>query len=483
MPTVRLLIVLSCVLSTVAAANAGADDLRADLLRRLDARTATFDELAREVWAHPEPGFQERESSAILQRALAGAGFRVRASLGGMPTAFVAEWGSGRPVIGIMGEFDALPGMSQQAVPERRPVTDGGYGHACGHNLLGAGSALAAAAVRDVLEAGKLPGTVRFYGTPAEEGGNGKVYMLRAGLFQDVDVVLHWHPNDRNVATMQSTLAMMSARFTFTGRAAHAAAAPDRGRSALDGLLLMAHAVDMLREHVPQETRLHYVITNGGDAPNIVPAKAEMYLYARHPRMATLDGIWARILKCAQAGALASDTDVQVALSGSTYDILPNDALSSLIDTNLREVGGVAYTAEERAFAEAIRATLPSEHALPMGAESTIRPRDEPFTLGSTDAGDVSWAVPTGWVIAATWVPGTANHTWQAAATAGTSVGRKGMHVAARTLALTALDLFTDPAKVAAARADFEARRQGLEYRSRIPAGMPPPLDYRQTQP
>jgi aminobenzoyl-glutamate utilization protein B len=479
MPTARHL-GLALVCSTVTlAADPRAADLRADLLRRLDGRTATFDDLSREVWAHPEPGYQERESSAMLQRALSAAGFRVRAGLGAMPTAFVAEWGSDGPVVGIMGEFDALPGMSQQATPARAPVVEGAYGHACGHNLLGAGSALAAVAVKETLEAAKLPGTIRFYGTPAEEGGNGKVYMLRAGLFDDVDVVLHWHPNDRNVATTQSTYAMMSARITFTGRAAHAAAAPEKGRSALDGLLLTAHAVDMLREHVPEETRLHYVITKGGDAPNIVPALAQMYLYARHPQMTTLDDIWARILKCAEGGALATGTEVKVELSGSTYDILPNDALSSLIDANLRVVGGVTYTAEERTFADAIRATLPVESTLPPGSESTVRPRTEPFTLGSTDAGDVSWAVPTGWVIAATWVPGTANHTWQAAATAGTSIGRKGMHVAAKTLALTALDLLMDPAKVKAARADFEARRKGLEYRSRIPADMPPPLEYR----
>jgi aminobenzoyl-glutamate utilization protein B len=479
MPRACRAFVVSCALVVIVAAAPRAADPRGDLLRRLDARAAEFDEVSRQVWTDAEPGFHEQQSSSLLQRSFAAAGFRVRADLGGMPTAFVAEWGSGSPVIGIMGEFDALPGMSQEAVPERKPAVEGGFGHACGHNLLGAGSALAAVAVKEALEAARLPGTIRYYGTPAEEGGDGKVYMLRAGLFRDADVVLHWHPQDRNIATTGSTLAMIGARFTFTGTPAHAAAAPEKGRSALDGALLMAHAIDMLREHVPTSSRLHYVITKGGDAPNIVPGTAQIYLYARHPRMQVLDGLWARVVKCAEAGALGTETEVRVELVGSSYEVLPNDALSELLDTNLRAVGGVTYTAEEQAFAEALRATLPAEGAPPMGFQSTIRPRDEAVTIGSTDAGDVSWAVPTGWILAATWVPGTANHTWQAAATAGTSIGRKGMLVAAKTLALTALDLFTDPVKVKAARASFDEGRRGLEYRSRIPADMAPPLGYR----
>jgi aminobenzoyl-glutamate utilization protein B len=362
----------------------------------------------------------------------------------------------------------------------KQPRAAGGYGHGCGHNLLGAASALAAVAVKETLEASRLPGTIRFYGTPAEEGGDGKVYMARAGVFGDLDVVLHWHPGDRNVAPAGSTLAIMGARFRFSGQAAHAASAPDKGRSALDGLMLMAHAVDLLREHIPTAARVHYIVTRGGAAPNIVPSAADMYLYARHPQMEVLDGIWQRVVRCAEAGALATDTEMQMELVGSSYEVLPNDALTRLLDRNLREVGGVTYTPGETAFAEALRKTLPIEDALPLGSQNGVRPSDEPFAIGSTDAGDISWIAPTGWIFAATHVPGVPNHSWQATACTGHSIGRKGMMVAAKTLALTAVDLLTTPAEVEAARADFDRRRAGKQYRSRLPSDMKPPLDYRE---
>jgi aminobenzoyl-glutamate utilization protein B len=355
----------------------------------------------------------------------------------------------------------------------------GGAGHGCGHNLFGVASMAAAIAVKQQLEARKLPGTVRFYGTPAEEGGNGKVYMVRAGLFDDVDVALHWHPSDRNAASRTSTLAVISAKFRFKGVAAHAASAPDKGRSALDAVMIMTHAVDLLREHIPQESRLHYIITRGGVAPNIVPEAAEIYMYARHPRIDVLDGIWERIVKAAEAGALATGTTMEMEIVGSTPELLPNEALISLIDRNLREVGGVAYSADERAFAEALQKTFAAGSARPIDEAATVRPSEEPLTIGSTDAADVSWVVPTGWLLASTYVPGTPGHTWQATACTGGSIGRKGMMVAARTLALTAMDLLTDPTQVSAARASFEKTKAGRPYKSRIPAGAKPPLGYR----
>ena len=452
---------------------------RTAVLQRVDARAARYGDLSRRLWELAEPGFQETKSAALLVAELQAAGFRVRERVADIPTAFVAEWGTGRPVVGIMGEYDALPGLSQEVASSRRPLASADYGHGCAHNLLGAGSALAAVAVKETLEQARLPGTIRFYGTPAEEGGDGKVYMARAGVFDDVDVVLHWHPGDRNVAPAGSTLAIMGARFRFTGQAAHAASAPDRGRSALDGLMLMAHAVDLLREHIPTDARLHYVVTNGGAAPNIVPSAAEMYLYARHPQMEVLDGIWKRVVACAEAGALGTGTGMQMELVGSSYEVLPNDALTRLLDRNLREVGGVAYSPEDLAFAEALRQTVPVEAALPLGSQTAVRPSDEPFTIGSTDAGDISWLAPTGWIFTATNVPGIPLHSWQATACAGHGIGRKGMVVAAKTLALTAIDLLTTPAEVQAARAAFDERRAGRTYRSRIPPDMKPPLDYR----
>ena len=290
--------------------------------------------------------------------------------------------------------------------------------------------------------------------------------------------MLSWHPADQNGASLKSSLAIISAKFRFYGKPAHAAAAPDAGRSALDGLMIMGNAIEFLREHVPDSTRIHYVITNGGSAPNIVPDYSELFLYARHPSMPTLDGIWERVIKCAQAGALASETRMEMELINSSYNTLPNDALAALVDKNMRLVGGVTYTREEQAFAETIRKTLP-DRTRPIGSQETIEPPTEGKGEASTDAGDVSWTVPMAEMGAATFVPGVPAHSWQSAACAGMSIGRKGMVVAAKSLVLTAVDLFTDPKQVAAARASFEKRRAGFEYRSRIPAGQKPPLTYR----
>ncbi len=303
--------------------------------------------------------------------------------------------------------------------------------------------------------------------------------MARAGVFNDCDVVLHWHPGDRNQADLRSCNAVISAKFRFHGQASHAAGAPEKGRSALDAAMLMGHAVDMMREHVESSARMHYIITNGGAAPNIVPDFAEVFLYARHPSMASLDGIWARVIKCAEAGALATETRMDMELIGSSYSVLPNDALAALIDANLRRVGGVKYTAEEQAFAETLRKTFTLDGALPLGSQEQIRAPQEGIEPGSTDAGDISWLAPTGWLNTATYVPGTPGHSWQAAACTGGSIGRKGMMVAAKTLALTTVDLLTDPKQVQAARDSFEKRRAGQEYRSRIPHDHKPPVNYR----
>ena len=475
----------SVALIVVIAASAipvAAQEWRTQVVRSLDARADAYGQLSRTIWEAAEVGYKETKSAAALRDELKAAGFRVDEGVAGIPTAFVATWGSGAPVVGIMGEFDALPGLSQETVPEQKPLVAGAPGHGCGHNLLGVASLAAAMAVKAQLESRKLPGTIRYYGTPAEEGGNGKVYMVRAGLFKDADVVLHWHPSDRNIATGGSTMAVISAKFRFKGIASHAASAPDKGRSALDAVMVMTHAVDLLREHIPQESQMHYIITRGGVAPNIVPEQAEIYMYARHPKIAVLDGIWERVLKTAEAGAMATGTTMEMELVGSTPEVLPNEVMTALFDKNLREVGGVAYTAEERAFAATLQKTFMPGTAREIEEAATVRPAQEPVSLGSTDAADVSWVVPSGWILAATYVPGTPGHTWQATACTGGSIGRKGMMVAAKTLALTAMDLLTDPAKVAAARASFEKTKGTAVYRSRVPETAGPPLGYRDTK-
>jgi aminobenzoyl-glutamate utilization protein B len=465
------------VLATASAAFAQADS--SGVVASIDAKRSAYAEVALQIWKLAEVGYQETQSSTLLQRGLRGAGFEVKAGVAEIPTAFVASFGSGKPVIAILGEFDALPGLSQQAQPLREPVIAGAPGHGCGHHLFGTGSMAAAIAVKDWLIANKRPGTIRFYGTPAEEGGAGKVYMLRAGLFDDVDAVIGWHPGDHNEASASSTLANINAKFRFHGLSAHAAAAPDKGRSAVDGVLAMAHMVDMLREHVPQETRIHYVITNGGLAPNVVPDFAEIYMYARHNDMAVLDGIWERIVKTAEGAALGTGTKMDFEIMGAVYNVLSNDYLSSLQRKNLEKVGGVTYTPEENAFAEKLRTTL-SPPMLPLGSQEKIVATRGEVSSASTDTGDVSWKLPTVQLTAATWVPGTPAHSWQAVAAGGTQIGVKGMMVAAKTMALTAIDLFSDPAHIQKARAEFEQKTAGHTYKSRI-GDRKPPLDYRRT--
>lgn len=450
-----------------------------DLIQRVDARAARFGDLSRKIWEFAEVGYKERRSVELLAAELTAAGFTVKTGVADIPTAFTATWGQGGPLIGILGEYDALPGLSQEDVAEKKPREGLASGHGCGHNLFGAGSALAAVALKEHLAAAGLPGRIRFYGCPAEEGGGGKIYMARAGAFADCDAVLSWHPATETRSSLSSNLANITAKFRFRGRAAHAAGSPEKGRSALDAVTLMTHAVDLLREHVPQATRLHYVITNGGEAPNVVPEFAEIYLYARHPQMDDLDGIWARILKCAEAGALATETKLEVELINSAYSLLPNDALAKLVDRALRKVGPLTYDAEELAFANALRATIPGVENPKIGKTRDVLAIEDDLGYGSTDVGDVSWVVPTINFRVATFVPGTPGHSWQAVACSGASVGRKGMVAAAKALALSGLELLTNPAELAAARESFEKRKAGRAYRSRLPSDQKPPLNYR----
>lgn len=456
------------------------DAARRQVAARLDARAADYGQLGRQIWEYAELGYQEQKSSAALQAELKRQGFRIEAGIGGAPTAFTATWGSGQPVIGIMGEFDALPGLSQDAVPVRKPLVTGGPGHGCGHNLFGVAAMMGAIATKEYLETNRRPGTIRFYGTPAEEGGGGKIYMLRAGAFKDVDVVLTWHPGDRNQAGLGSSLANISAKFRFYGKASHAASAPERGRSALDAIMLMAHAVDLMREHIPGATRLHYIVSNGGQAPNVVPDYAEMFLYARHPSMPVLDAIWERVINCGKGAALQTDTRFELELVNSVYNVLPNEPLARILHRNLTFVGGYEYAPAELEFARQLRESLP-EATLELGSQARVQAfQDSTGGMGgSTDVGDISWNLPTAQFVAATWVPGVAAHTWQAVACDGMSIGTKGMMIAGKTLALSALDLFHDPAAIAAAKKDFEKRRGATPYSSRVPADAKPPLRYR----
>lgn len=459
------------------ALRAQAPDTRS-VIESIDARAATYTDVAMKIWSFAEVGYQETRSSALLQEQLKSAGFAVTAGVAEIPTAFVATWGSGAPVIGIVGEFDALPGLSQAAVPDRKPIIDGGAGHGCGHHLFGTASAAAAIAVKDWMNATKRRGTLKFFGTPAEEGGSGKVYMLRAGLFDDVDAVVAWHAGDRNAVSMASSLANVTGKVRFRGVAAHASSAPHRGRSALDGVEAMNTMVNLMREHVPSDARIHYVITNGGSAPNIVPDFAEVYYYARHNDMRILDGIWDRITNAARGAALGTDTKMEIDITGSVWNVLPNTTLAAVMNARLHQVGGFEYTPAERAFADTLRKTLDGTLP-PVDQSNQILEPQGGIGTASTDMGDVSWRVPTVQMIAATWVPGTPAHSWQAVAAGGMSIGAKGMLIAAKTMALTTIDLLTEPAHVEKARVEFDkARGPNFKYTTRL-ADRKPALDYR----
>ncbi len=453
------------------------------LLNSLDKGYNDYKTMALDIWSWAELGYQEERSSKRLQERLRKAGFTVEAGVAGIPTAFVASYGSGKPVIGVLAEFDALPGLSQEAKPEKSPDPSRDAGHACGHHLFGVASVAAGIQLKEMLQKEKISGTIRVYGTPAEEGGSGKVYMVREGLFNDVDVVLHWHPASSNSANPSSSLANISAKFRFRGISAHAAGFPQKGRSALDGVEAMNYMVNMMREHVTDETRIHYVITDGGKAPNVVPDFAEVYYYARHPNPAEARDVFDRIVKAAEGAALGTGTTVDYEIIGGVYNLLPVVSLAKLMHANLTQVGGVTYTAEEIAFGKKIQSTFIGSDVPPIESAAKVDPfKNESYRKGggSTDVGDVSWTVPTVGCRTATWIPGTPSHSWQAVACGGTDIGIKGMMVAAKTLTATGYDLFHDPAAISEARKEWEAARgANFQYKALI-GDRPPALDYRE---
>ena len=451
----------------------------------IDKQATHYADLSRQIWEFAEVGYQETNSSALLQEELKKEGFAVQAGVAGIPTAFVATYGSGKPVIGILAEYDALPGLAQTDSPERNAIAGQKAGHGCGHNLFGTGSMASAVAVKNWMQQTNHTGTIKLYGCPAEEGGSGKVYMVREGLFTDTDVVLHWHPGDKNGADAGTSMANITGKFRFRGISAHAAASPERGRSALDGVEAMDNMVNMMREHIPSDTRIHYIITRGGDAPNVVPDFAEVYYYARNKNRDIVQDVWKRITKAAEGAALGTDTKVELEVIGGVFNLLPVESLARLMHKNLTTVGGVTYTPAELKFAETLDGTfgLPANKVKKPTEAATVAPfantENDVLSSGSTDVGDVSWAVPTVGLSTATWVPGTAAHSWQAVACSGTSLGQKGMMVAAKTLALTAIDLFSDPKLVETARRDWLTAR-GADFKYEALLGTrKPALDYR----
>jgi aminobenzoyl-glutamate utilization protein B len=470
---IRLASLVALMLFTVQTAQAQ----KQTMVDRIQQRESTTWEWASRIWNLSEPGYQEIESARLLADALEAAGFRVERGVAEIPTAFTATFGSGSPVIAILGEYDALPGLSQQAVPEQLPRTGATYGHACGHHLFGAASASAAIAIAEQIQNGKLQGTVRFYGCPAEEGGSGKTFLVRAGLFDDCDAALHWHPASKNTAGDSSCLSRAAVKFRFIGRSAHAAGAPEQGRSALDAVELACHASELLREHTPDFTRIHHVIVSGGAAPNVVPDSAEVFFYLRHPKAEIVRELYPRLLKCAQAGALATETKLEERYLGGTMELLPNNRLSDVALANLREFNHLKYDNQQREFAQRIQQTLTKP--LPLDIISEVFDTSGEVGKGSTDVGDVSWVIPTAGFTTACFVPGTTSHSWQAVAASGMSIGKQGMQLAAQTMAASVWDLMTQPEILVEAKQEHARRREGRKYEPLLLPEQKPPLDYR----
>jgi aminobenzoyl-glutamate utilization protein B len=471
---------------------AAATCLAADEPLRLTQQTAVADVEARSdelravnkaIWEFAEVGLEERRSSALLVEKLKSAGFEVETGTAGMPTAFVASYGSGKPVIALLAEYDALPGMSQKASPAREAVVADAPGHACGHSGLGTGTLGAVLAAKAAMEKHGLKGTIRLYGTPAEETLIGKVYMTLAGVFDDVDVCLHYHPGDKNDSWSSSSKALVSAKFTFQGTAAHASVSPHSGRSALDAVELMNTGANFMREHVEEDTRIHYVIVDGGGAPNVVPAKATSWYFVRANEHQDAEATFRWLEDIAKGAALMTRTTYTMQIDTDCHEIVSNSPLSELLYQSLVKVGAPKFSDEEREFARRLQAPLTAEFGtkfdLALDDEIHPVPRTPSPSKGSTDVGDISWRVPTGGLRTACIASGSPGHSWQNVAAIGSSIGEKGILYAAKVLAVSTIELLEKPELVAAARADWQERMKGRKYFSFIPEGQKAPAKIR----
>ncbi len=446
----------------------------------VDANADALKAANKKIWTYAETGLEERQSSAELIGVLRANGFTVDTGTAGMPTAFVASYGRGRPIIGILAEYDALPGLSQDAVPERVERTGASAGHGCGHSVFGVASTGAAIAVKQAIERGAISGTVRLYGTPAEETGIGKTYMLREGLFKDADVILSWHAGDRTASSYSYSKANVSVKFRFAGLPAHASASPHEGRSALDAVELMNVGVNYMREHVKEDARIHYVVTRGGGQPNVVPPDAEVWYYIRANKHADVEQYFAWVSEIARgAAAMTRTTLTTVQVDADMHEVLPNRALSEVIQRNLELVGAPKFTDAEKAFAR--KTQEPLGRAFDVALSERVEPLSAQPSQGvaSTDVGDISWFVPVGQLTAATHTFGAPGHSWQIVACTGTSIGERGMLVAAKALAGAAVDLYETPALIERARADFKQIRDPLQFVTLIPEGQPAPKTIR----
>lgn len=431
-------------------------------------------DLSDKIWSYAETALKEHKSSALLADYAEAQGFKMKRGSAGMPTAFTAEYGSGKPVIGIMGEFDALPGISQKAMPIKEPLVAGAPGHGCGHNLFGAGSLGAAVAIKELMQEGKLKGTIRFYGTPAEESVGGKIYMARDGLFNDLDACFDWHPYTEIAASTQSTQAMVDFIVEFKGKAAHAAADPWNGRSAVDGLEAFTDGVNMLREHVKPTVRMHYAIISGGDVPNVVPEYAKVWMWVRDSKRSVVEDVMVRVSDIAKGAALIAGVEARLRVQTGDYEQLVNRTGAGALQKNLEILGPIQYTPEEIAFAKKIQEMQGGEQTGLDGAIYALKETKQDPEGGSSDVGDISWVVPEISLVTTTAPKNTAWHGWSVVACGGMSIGHKGLLFSSKALAMTMVDVFESEQLRKDIRAEFDQRKGGHVYKAYIPDGPPP---------
>lgn len=455
-----------------------------DIVSWLERNAETFKEMALQIWDRPEVGYTESFASSLQASALAAEGFSITTGAGGVATAFVAAYGSGHPIIGFLGEFDALPGLSQQVSFTEDPVVNGGPGHGCGHNLLGTAGVASVIALSKIMKEEGITGTIRYYGCPAEELLSGKTFMAREGVFDDLDIVLTWHPGNANMTANMSMQALTGVEFFFHGRTAHAGGAPHLGRSALDAVELMNVGANYLREHILDGSRIHYQITNGGQAPNIVPDRASVYYFLRAANRKQVDEIYERILKVAQGAAMMTETTVTWEIKAGCYDTLPNEALNDLMAAQAELIEAPSYTDDELEFAAGLRNSVHEQVLAASGPLVDLLPTDMVnnkkmygVTMGgSSDVGDVSWITPMGQIMTTCAPFGVQFHTWQATASFGSSIGMKGMHYAAKLMAMTAYDLLLNKdGIIEQAKVEFDNNRNGVVFKAGIPAEITPP--------
>lgn len=476
-------LIVLCTMTPLAAQEKRLSPVNATIVNNVSANANLIKAVNQTIWGYAEVGLEETRSSALLQQHLKNAGFEVKSGLSKMPTAFIAEYGSGKPIIGVLAEYDALPGLSQKIADHQTPLEEGANGHGCGHSGLGAGALGAALAIKEAIDEHQVKGTIRLYGTPAEETVIGKVYMTLDGVFDDLDLCLHWHPGDKNNTYAGSSKALVSAKFTFDGTAAHASGSPEDGRSALDAVELMNVGVNFMREHIKEDARLHYVITNGGGAPNVVPPKATVWYFCRADQHEDVEYNFNWLKDIAQGAALMTRTKLSVQVDTDCHEIIPNLSLSRQLIKNMQLVGAPEFSQEEENFARKLQAPLVAQFGreYPLALDNRIHPvtQNPESSKGSTDVGDISWRVPTSGIRTTCFIANAPGHSWQNVSCIGSTIGEKGILFASKVLAITAIELMQNEDQILTARAEWQQRMKDKKYFTFIPDGQTAPKSIR----